>query len=311
MTARATGHAVMEHPREIAMGFDIRPLSHVLGAEVLGLDLSEPLPEAEFTRVRTAFEEHSVLVFRDQQRLAPHEHIAFSHRFGPLEIHVQERFLLRGHPEILIVSNVFENGQPIGLVDAGHYWHSDLSYMAEPSLGSMLHAKELPAEGGDTQFVGMRAAYEALDEAMKARIASLEAEHSYLARNRKQGETNPYRPQLDEETAAKVPPVIHPVVRVHPATGRPALFVSEGFTTRILGLPERESRELLAALFEHMTQSRFIYRHRWQPHDLVFWDNRATVHLATGCPPHLRRTLYRTTVRGDRPKALLAGQMSG
>jgi taurine dioxygenase len=300
----------MEHPREIAMGFDIRPLSPVLGAEVLRLDLSEPLREAEFARVRAAFEEHSVLVFRDQQRLAPHEHIAFSRRFGPLEIHVQERFLLRGHPEILIVSNVFENGQPIGLVDAGHYWHSDLSYMAEPSLGSMLHAKELPAEGGDTQFVGMRAAYEALDEAMKARIASLEAEHSYLARNRKQGETNPYRPQLDEETAAKVPPVIHPVVRVHPATGRPALFVSEGFTTRILGLPERENRELLAALFEHMTQSRFIYRHRWQPHDLVFWDNRATVHLATGCPPHLHRTLYRTTVRGDRPKALLAGQMS-
>src|ERR1700731_153748 len=278
----------MEHPRENAMGFDIRPLSPVLGAEVLGLDLSEPLPEAEFARVRAAFEEHSVLVLRDQQRLAPREHIAFSRRFGPLEIHVQERFLLRGHPEILIVSNVFENGQPIGLVDAGHYWHSDLSYMPQPSLGSMLHAKELPAEGGDTLFVGMRAAYEALGEAVKARIASLEAEHSYLARNRKQGETNPYRPQLDEDTAAKVPPVIHPVVRVHPATGRPALFVSEGFTTRILGLPERESRELLAVLFEHMTEPRFIYRHRWQPHDLVFWDNRGTVHLATGCPPHLR-----------------------
>ncbi len=286
------------------MSFDVRPLSPVLGAEVIGLDLSAPLRDAEFARIRTAFETHSVLVFRQQDRLSPEDHIAFSRRFGPLEIHVQERFLLAGHPEILIVSNVLENGQPIGLVDAGRYWHSDLSYMAEPSLGSLLHAKEVPAEGGDTLFVNMHAAYDALDEPVKARIAPLQAEHSYLARNRKQGETNPYRPQLDEQAAAKVPSVIHPVVRVHPATGRPALFVNEGFTTRIVGMAEDESRRLLAELFAHMTAPRFIYRHRWQPHDLVFWDNRATVHLATGCPPHLRRTLYRTTVRGDRPKPL-------
>jgi taurine dioxygenase len=286
------------------MDFEIRPLSPILAAEVVGLDLSRRLDDADFATVRRAFDEHSVLVFRDQHRLAPEDHIDFSRRFGPLEIHVQERFLLRGHREILIVSNVFENGQPIGLVDAGHYWHSDLSYLAEPSLGSMLHAKELPAEGGDTLFVSMHAAYDGLDGATKARIASLEAEHSYLARNKKQGENNPYRPQLDQQSAARVPPVVHPMVRVHPGTGRPTLFVSEGFTTRVVGASEDESRELLAALFAHMTSPRFIYRHRWQPHDLVFWDNRATVHLATGCPPHLRRTLYRTTVRGDRPSAL-------
>jgi len=286
------------------MDFTVRPLSPVLGAEVIGLDLSRPLPEADFLRVRRAFEEHSVLVFRDQERLTPEDHVSFSRRFGPLEIHVHERYLLRGHPEILIVSNVFENGKPIGLGDAGRYWHSDLSYMAEPSLGSMLHAKELPAEGGDTLFIGMHAAYEALDERMQARLRPLECEHSYAARNNKQGEANPYRPQLDASQAARVPPVRHPVVRVHPATRRPALFVSEGFTTRIFDLAEEESRELLAFLFRHMTEERFIYRHRWQPHDLVFWDNRATTHLATGCPPHLRRTLYRTTVRGDRPMAL-------
>jgi taurine dioxygenase len=286
------------------MSFEIRPLSAVLGAEVIGVDLSEPLRDAEFARIRTVFEAHSVLVLRNQHRLSPEDHIAFSRRFGPLEIHVQQRFLLPGHPEILIVSNVFENGQPIGLVDAGHYWHSDLSYMAEPSLGSLLHAKELPAEGGDTLFISMQAAYDALDDALKVRIASLEAEHSYVARNKKQGENNPYRPQLDERTSGRVPPVFHPMVRVHPGTGRPALFVNEGFTTRILGVPEDESRRLLAELFEHMSAPRFTYRHHWLPHDLVFWDNRATVHLATGCPPHLRRTLYRTTVRGDRPKPL-------
>jgi taurine dioxygenase len=162
----------------------------------------------------------------------------------------------------------------------------------------------LPAEGGDTLFIGMHAAYEALDERMKQRLAGLECEHSYMARNNKQGEANPYRPQLDAKQEARVPPVRHPVVRMHPGTKRPALFVSEGFTTRIFDLPEEESRELLAFLFRHMTEERFIYRHRWKPHDLVFWDNRATTHLATGCPPHLRRTLYRTTVRGDRPMAL-------
>ncbi|HKW54224.1 MAG TPA: TauD/TfdA family dioxygenase [Stellaceae bacterium] len=285
------------------MSFEIRPLSPIVAAEIVGLDLSRTLDDADFATVRRAFDEHSVLVFRDQDRLTPEQHIAFSRRFGPLEVHVQARFLLRGHPEILIVSNVFENGQPIGLVDAGHYWHSDLSYLAEPSLGSMLHAQELPAEGGDTLFVGMHAAYDALDDATKARIAPLEAEHSYLARNQKQVEHNPHRPQLDQQAAARVPPVVHPMVRVHPGSGRPTLFVNEGFTTRVVGLPEDESRALLARLFAHMTEPRFIYRHRWQAHDLVFWDNRATVHLATGCPPHLRRRLYRTTVRGDRPIA--------
>jgi taurine dioxygenase len=283
------------------MSYMVRPLSPVLGAEVTGIDLADGVDEASFDRLRRAFEASSVLVIRDQKRLTPTQHIAFSRRFGPLEQHVQKRFHLKGHPEILVVSNVFEKGEPIGLVDAGHYWHSDLSYMAEPSLGSLLHAQELPEREGDTLFVSMHAAYEALDAATRQRLAGLEAEHSYLARNQKQVENNPYRPPLDAKAASSVPPVTHPVVRVHPATGRPALFVNEGFTTRIIGLPEAESQALLDRLFAHMVDRRFTYRHRWQAHDLVFWDNRATIHLATGCPPELRRTLYRTTVRGDRP----------
>lgn len=283
------------------MSFSIAPLSDVLGAEITGLDLSAPLSEDEFIRLRSALDASSLLVVRDQDQLTPEQHIAFSRRFGPLEHHVQKRFHLSGYPEILIVSNVFKDGQPIGLVDAGHYWHSDLSYMAEPSLGSLLHAQVLPAEGGDTLFISMHAAYDALDESLKKRLAGLDAEHSYLARNIKQGEMNPYRPQLDATTASTVPPVVHPVVRLHPGTRRPALFVNEGFTTRILGLPESESRDLLDHLFAHMTKHRFMYRHKWRAHDLVFWDNRATIHLATGCPPEFARTLYRTTVRGDRP----------
>ena len=291
----------------MSASFEIRDLPEILGAEILNLDLSQPLDDADFARIRRSLADRAVLVFRDQEKLTPEQQIAFSRRFGPLEIHVQHHFHLTGHPEILIVSNVIENGKPLGLVDAGKYWHSDLSYMALPSLGSLLHSKEWPAEGGDTLFVNMVAAYEALPDDLKARIDGLSAEHSYLARNLKQQKLNgELRPGLTAEQAARVPPVVHPVVRVHPESGTRALFVSEGFTTHSIGMPEDESDALLATLSAHSTAPQFQYRHKWQPHDMVFWDNRQTLHLATGCPPDLRRTLYRTTVQGDAPRGIAA-----
>ena len=291
----------------MSASFEIRDLPEVLGAEILNLDLSQPLDDADFARIRRSLADRAVLVFRDQEKLTPEQQIAFSRRFGPLEIHVQHHFHLAGHPEILIVSNVIENGKPLGLVDAGKYWHSDLSYMALPSLGSLLHSKEWPAEGGDTLFVNMVAAYEALPADLKAKINGLSAEHSYLARNLKQQKLNgELRPGLTAEQAARVPPVVHPVVRVHPESGKRALFVSEGFTTHIIGVPEDESDALLATLYAHSTAPQFQYRHKWQPNDMVFWDNRQTLHLATGCPPDLRRTLYRTTIQGDAPRGIAA-----
>jgi taurine dioxygenase len=283
------------------MSFTTNPLSDLIGLEISGLDLTTPPDDATFARVKSLFEANSVVVFRDQ-RITPEQHIAFSRRFGELEIHVQHHFHLAGHPEILIVSNeTREDGKPLGLADAGRYWHSDLSYKAEPSLGSLLHAQTLPAIEGDTLFVSMAAAYDALDDETKAQIETLSAVHDYTARNAAQQAKSTLRPGLTADQAKTVPPVVHPVVRVHPATGRKALFVSEGFTTHIVGLERAESDALLHRLFEHMTQPRFQYRHRWQAHDMVFWDNRATIHLATGCPPELARTLYRTTVKGDRP----------
>jgi taurine dioxygenase len=284
----------------------IEALEAPLGAEITGLDLADPVDDETFASVEAALGDHAVLVFRDQARLTPEAHIAFSRRFGPLQVHVQKSFHLDGHPEILIVSNVFRDGKPIGLADAGRYWHSDLSYMARPSLGSLLHAQVVPEGTGDTMFTDMRAAYDALPPELKERLLVLEAEHSYLSRNVRQGQRSIYRPQLDAAAAATVPPVVHPVVRRHPPSGRPALFVSEGFTTRIVGLPEEESAALLAKLFQHMVDPRFVYRHRWRPHDLVFWDNRATAHFATGCPEEAPRTLYRTTVEGDPPVAFAA-----
>jgi taurine dioxygenase len=291
----------------MSASFEIRDLPEILGAEILNLDLAQPLDDADFARIRRSLADRAVLVFRDQEKLTPEQQIAFSRRFGPLEIHVQHHFHLAGHPEILIVSNVIEDGKPLGLVDAGKYWHSDLSYMALPSLGSLLHSKEWPAEGGDTLFVNMVAAYEALPDDLKAKIDGLSAEHSYLARNLKQQKLNgELRPGLTAEQAARVPPVVHPIVRVHPESGKRALFVSEGFTTHIIGMPEEESDALLAQLYAHSTAPQFQYRHKWQPNDMVFWDNRQTLHLATGCPPDLRRTLYRTTVQGDAPRGIAA-----
>lgn len=280
--------------------FEIRPLDAALGAEVIGLDLDQPLSAEDFGRIHRAHLDYHVVVFRDQ-RITPAQQIAFSRRFGPLQIHVLHQFQLADHPEILIVSNVLKDGKPIGLGDAGHFWHSDLSYKETPSLGSLLHAIELPAEGGDTLFANMHAAYDGLPAALKQKIEGLTAEHTYLARYAELQKRSPWRPNLTPEQIAQVKPVVHPVVRTHPETGRRALFVSEHFTTRIVGLPDDESRALLDELFAHSVRPEYVYRHQWREHDLVFWDNRSLLHLAAGTPDHLRRVMFRTTIEGDTP----------
>jgi taurine dioxygenase len=283
------------------MPIEIRPFAgEPLGAEVLGLDLARPLGDEDFARLHAAHLAHHVLVFRDQ-RITPAQQVDFSRRFGPLQIHVLRQFQLAGHPEVLVVSNIVEDGVPIGLGDAGHFWHSDLSYKERPSLGSMLHAQELPRDGGDTLFANMHLAWETLPAALQQRVARLRAEHSYLCKYEELRRRNPWRPPLSEAQVAEVRPVVHPVVRRHPETGRPALFVSEHFTTRIVGLHEDEGRELLHELFAHSVRPAHVYRHRWRPHDLVFWDNRSLMHLAAGCPDDQRRKLYRTTIEGDVP----------
>ncbi|HJS04999.1 MAG TPA: TauD/TfdA family dioxygenase [Variovorax sp.] len=281
--------------------FEIRRFDAPVGAEVLGLDIGKPINAADFARLHRAHLDHHVLVFRDQ-RVTPEAHIAFSRRFGPLEIHVLHQFHLAGHPEILIVSNIKKpDGEPLGLGDAGAYWHSDLSYKPKPSLGSLLHAQELPSEGGDTLFADQHLAFEGLAPALQQRILPLEAEHSYLAKYEELRAKNPWRPKLSQAQIDQVAPAVQPVVRTHPETGRKALFVSEHFTTRIVGLPQEEGDALLAELFAHSVKPEYVYRHRWAPHDLVFWDNRSLMHLAAGTPDHLRRKLYRTTVEGDVP----------
>lgn len=287
-------------PEISRQSFEVRPLAGHVGAEIIGLDLRLALSDEDFARIHRAHLDHHVVVFRDQ-RITPQQQIDFSRRFGVLQIHVLKQFLLAGHPEILIVSNIVENGQPVGLGDAGKYWHSDLSYKELPSLGSMLHAQELPSEGGDTLFADMHRAWDTLPAVLRQAVEGKHAVHSYTARYSEGKNAANWRPTLSAEQLAQVVTVTHPVVRTHPENGRKALFVSEGFTTHIVGLPEDESRDLLQQLYAHSVRDEHVYRHQWQPHDLVFWDNRSLIHLAAGCPDHLRRKLYRTTIQGDAP----------
>jgi taurine dioxygenase len=282
--------------------FEIRPFDAPLGAEIVGLDLAHPLSDDDFARLHRAHLDHHVLVFRGQEQLTPAEHVAFSRRWGPLHLHVLSNFALPGQPELLVVSNTRrDDGSPQGLGDAGVFWHSDTSYKPRPSLGSQLHAQELPAEGGDTLFANQHLAWERLPQHLKDAVQGKRAEHSYLKLYEELRRRNPWRPELTPAQIAEVPPSWHPIVRNHPENGRKALFVSEHFTTRVEGLSVEESDALLAEVFEFSTRPEFVYRHHWQAGDLVFWDNRSVMHLATGCPPDQRRRLNRSTIEGDVP----------
>lgn len=189
--------AVASLPAASVQVFEIRPFDAPLGAEIIGLDLTQPLHEADFARIHRAHLDHALLVFRDQ-RITPEQQIAFSRRFGPLQIHVLKQFLLADHPEIFIISNIVENGHPVGLGDAGKFWHSDLSYKEFPSLGSMLLAQELPEEGGDTLFASQQLAYETLPAELRQAIEGKRAAHSYTARYADEVFAGIRRPTLTE-----------------------------------------------------------------------------------------------------------------
>ncbi|MFL9923861.1 TauD/TfdA family dioxygenase [Herbaspirillum lusitanum] len=300
MTVASLERTQQAGSRASAQDFSIRAIDGPLGAEITGLDLNLPVSDEELKRIRSAFVKYGLVVFRDQ-RITPEQHVAFSRRFGPLQVHVLNRFHVAQHPELLIVSNVVENGQPIGLVDAGADWHSDLSYMPKPSLGSLLHAQELPPEQGDTLYANTANAYDTLPADVKQLLAGKRAVHSYVYRYHRLQKLSPWRPDLTQKQIDEVPEVEHPVIITHPESGRKILFVSEGFTSHIVGLPRDESDDLLKFLHEHTIRAENVYRHRWQAHDIVFWDNRSTVHYAAITPQHLRRTLYRATVEGDVP----------
>jgi len=279
----------------------IRPLSRACGAEVTGLDLTRPLAPETVRLLHQALGERGILLFRDAD-LTPEQHIAFSRQFGPLESHVVGEFNLPDHPEIFVVSNVKEEGKLKGAVYAGQYWHSDLSYMKKPSLGSLLLCREMPEIGGDTMWANMVHAYESLSGVMQAFLGGLKAIHDYSHAYDTYFAHLKERPPLTAEQRAKTPSVEHPMVRTHPVTGKKALYVNPGFTTGIVGMPREESQPILDFLFRHSTRPEFIYRHKWRVNDMVFWDNRGTMHYALADYDFsVRRHMHRTTIAGDAP----------
>ncbi len=262
-----------------------------VGAEVAGIDLSHPVDDATFAEIEQAFYRKSVLVFRGQN-LSPDAQISFSRRFGPLEVHILHQYQLDGHPEILVLSNKTDaEGNPVGLIDAGRYWHTDVSFTEKPSMGSFLYAVEVPPEGGDTLFASQFAAYDTLPEDWKSRLAGLYALH---------GLNKTTAPKFTDAQLALVKGVEHPLIRTHPRTGRKALFGGV-FVDKVLGVSETESDEILTFLRKHWAREDFVYRHRWQVGDLVMWDNRSILHHATPFDGQHVRHMHRTTVEGEIP----------
>jgi taurine dioxygenase len=277
----------------------ISKASQAVGAIVTDIDLSKDFSDAEIATLRDAFNTQGLLLFRDQD-VSPEAHVAFSRRFGELEHHVLNDALLEGLPEIYILSNLKKNGKRVGRAGAGHYWHSDLSYMAQPSLGSLLRSIEVPEVGGDTMFANLAMAYDALSGSMKEFLGDLEAEHSFEKVQKLVVSLGLNKP-LTPEQLAQTPPVVHPLVRDHPETGQKSLFLSPGFTTGIVGMTGAESAAILDFLADHATQPRFVYRHAWKPNDVVFWDNRTLMHYAIDDYDYEndRRHMHRTTIRGE------------
>ncbi|MBD21403.1 MAG: hypothetical protein CMM37_10220 [Rhodospirillaceae bacterium] len=286
------------------MSITISPYPKALGAEITGVRLSSSCDDELIAAIKSALHEHLVLVFRDQS-LEPGEQVAFSERFGKLVVRVSGEFLHPEYPPILILSNRIIDGKAEGATDAyaGSHWHSDLTYAQKPSFGSMLHAIEVAKEGGDTAWANMYAAFAALPEDTKMRIGNLKAIHIRDRRkNPRAGISDTFDRDVNEYYDIKVPDSLHPMVRTHPITGQKSLYVSPRFTVAIDGIDNIEGQRLLDELFEHQKKPEFIYQHKWEVGDLVFWDNSATIHLACGgLKPYDIRKLHRTSIAGSIP----------
>ena len=265
----------------------VTPVSPVIGAEISGVDLREPLDDDTLAEIEAAWSAHLVLFFRDQD-LTLDQHKAVGRRFGELHIHPAAPKDAE-HPEILVV-----HGDDTVEFVAGSLWHSDVSCDADPPMGSILRIEQVPSSGGDTLFASMYAAFEALSDRMQDILVGLTAVH--------EGEQY-YRGRYGKGTLrdSDYPSAEHPVIRTHPVTGRHALYVNEGFTTRIKELSPGESEALLGFLFRHCAKPEFHCRFQWRKNSIAFWDNRCAQHLAIWDYYPETRHGYRVTIKGDRP----------
>ncbi|MGH6618082.1 MAG: TauD/TfdA dioxygenase family protein [Alphaproteobacteria bacterium] len=287
------------------MAVEVFPLDAALGAEVRGVDLSRPLPPGDVEAIYAAWLDHLVLLFRGQS-ITDAQLIAFSRHFGDLEFPPTKLLNLKKGieqkseipPEINVISNVKENGKPIGQLGAGEAaWHTDSGFVEQPPKGSLLYAIEIPEGAGNTSFLNMYAAYETLAQSVKERIAGRRGKHdpSYTS-------VGARRADFEELTVVRRSPgPLHPIVRTHPETGRKALYLGRRLNAYIDGLDVAESEELLDEIWAHTAQPEFVWEHSWKIGDLVMWDNRCAMHRREAFDDAVRRILHRTQLKGDRP----------
>jgi len=269
-----------------------RPLSPALGAEITGIDLSGQVDKSIFAQIRDAWHQNLVLLLRDQ-RLSEQDQVRFAEKFGPPAV-IHTKQFVRNHPAVMLISNIREDGKPIGaLPDGEMHFHTDQCHQERPAMASMLYALEVPSTGGNTLFANGYKAYETLPAEIKRRIEGRKALNAY--------DYDTAATKRGTRLAQGVPSYVHPVVRTHPATGRKALYVNRLMTVRIEGLSAHESGELLAFLFDHQERPEFVYEHVWRAGDLVIWDNRCTLHARTDFSPNERRLMRRVTILGEKP----------
>ncbi|MBV8187559.1 MAG: TauD/TfdA family dioxygenase [Alphaproteobacteria bacterium] len=286
------------------MGITVKPRHPALGAEILGIDMRQPIDAATVQAVSDAWMKHLVLVFPDQ-RVSDAEHVAFTRKFGEPEIFHQTSLHLRSDRvrEIFLVSNVDEQDRLMTPAEpsqkqlsSSRQWHTDSSYRPMPSVGSLLHGIEISRTGGITQFINMYMVYDDLPEGLRKQVEGRKARHDFGMLSRVVGSP----PPTAEEQAA-MPPVWHPMVRCHPVTGRKSLYISSIYNDAIEGMADGPARRLIEELTEFAAQPKYMYRHVWEPHDVVMWDNRCTVHAVTPHDPGERRVMHRTTIVGREP----------
>jgi taurine dioxygenase len=284
---------------------DVTPLSGTIGAEIRGVDLSRPLDEQTLAEVRRVWLDRKVVFFPGQD-LDPDQHLAFASQFGqPTEGHPIVPGL-DGHPEVFQIDytasrELYASYGDVSTYDRGVHWHTDVTFVARPPLGSILRAVVIPPSGGDTLFSDQQAAFEALSPSLKEFLSTLTAVHDGQAQFKgildRVGEG-----EWEGEKILKLDPVEHPVVRTHPETGVRSLFVNPGFTSHIVGLERSESDALLSFLYGHAVQPQFTVRYHWHEGDIGFWDNRTTQHSVVGDFGDQHRVIQRVTLRGDEPR---------
>ena len=272
--------------------FKVKPIAAALGAELHGVDLCNDLQPEVYAEIRKLLIKHKVIFFRDQD-ISPQQHKALAESFGPVQTHPAYE-TVAGFPEITILESTAEKPSKIEM------WHSDMTFRQHPPLGSVLRSKICPPKGGDTMWASMSAAYDGLSKGMQKFLSNLNAEHDF-SYGFKESLAEPGGKERLAEAVKDNPPVQHPVIRVHPESKQKVIFVNALFTTKIIGLPPKESSAILDFLFDHSITAEYTCRFNWEPNSIAIWDNRSTQHKPINDYFPAHRLLERVAIDGDKP----------